>query len=449
MTAPGRHLTDPGGGTSAPYGAVAPAKTRRLHTIALGCQMSAADADEMAEPLRRRGWSAAAAPEDADAVLISTCTVRQHAEDRALSLIGSLKPWKEADPERVLIVAGCAAERLGPWLSKRFPFVDLVVGARSIERYPELVEEALGRRFDALDEDREAFGPPPEPRGSSAAAFVTIMRGCNYSCSYCIVPAVRGRELYRPLEDVLAAARRRLEAGARELMLLGQTVNSWNRGGLRFADLLRALDALPGLERLRFMSPHPRYVDTAFASALAECRTACEALHLPVQSGADRVLKLMKRNYTRDGFLRKVESLRRACPDLVLSTDVIVGFPTETDEEFEASLSLVEELGVASAYCFKYSPREGTEAAGLPDDVPREVKEDRLAQLNEVVDRLTRAALAAQVGRTVEVLAEQTDFGRTRTGFKVRWSGGAATGSLVPVRIGSTTRRTLLGEIAP
>jgi tRNA-2-methylthio-N6-dimethylallyladenosine synthase len=394
-------------------------------------------------------------PKDADAILISTCTVRDHAEHRALSLIGRLKPWKEQDPRRVLIVAGCAAQRLEGTLQERFPHIDLVVGAKSIESFPALVERALGARFDALAEGLIA-GPPATPTQSGLAepskvsAYVTIMRGCNYSCAYCIVPDVRGRELYRPVETILAEARRKVEAGAGELVLLGQTVNSYASSfegrPVDFSDLLRLIDKTPGLSRLRFMSPHPYYFDDDVVAAMAECRTVCEQLHLPAQSGSDRILKLMRRNYTAASFMSKVDKIRRAMPGIVLSTDIIVGFPTETEADFERTLALVEELGPASAYCFKYSPREGTESARWPDDVPRDVKESRLAKLNGLVDRLTEAAMRSQIGKTVEVLSEETGFGRTRDGFKVKWKSSSGPGKIVAVRITGTTRRTLMGE---
>ena len=427
----------------------------RLHTIALGCQMSAADSAELAAPLARRGFGWAPTIEDADAVVISTCTVRQHAEDRALSLIGSLKPWKEADPDRVLIVAGCAAERLKGWLEKRFPYVDLVSGAKEIEEYPQLVTQALGARFDALAEDRQSFAdnvPLPSPTGSPATAFLTVMRGCNYSCSYCIVPMVRGRELYRPVRTILDEAKRLLDGGAKELMLLGQTVNSYagelDGNKVRFADLLRLLDGLPGLSRLRFMSPHPFFVDERLADAMAECPTICEQLHMPAQSGSDRVLKLMKRNYTRDAFLRKADMVRARQPRVVFSTDIIVGFPTETDEDFEMTLSLVERLAPASTYTFKYSPRESTESAAWTDDVPQEVKEERLSRLNETVDRLTQDALRSMIGRETEILTEEAGFGKTREGYNARWEGAPGRpGEMVTVRVTGATRRTLLGEI--
>ncbi len=434
--------------------ALAAPRVLRLHTIALGCQMSAADGAEMSAPFERRGFAQAAGPEDADAILISTCTVRQHAEDRALSLIGSLRPWKEADPNRLLVVGGCAAERLGAWLRARFPYVDLVVGAKSISEFPALVEQALRARFDGQAEERDAL-PPDSPRfletGSPATAFVTIMRGCNYSCSYCIVPAVRGRELYRPAEEILSEVRAKISAGARELTLLGQTVNSYastfEGRPVRFDGLLRLVDAVPNLLRLRFMSPHPHYAGDDMLSALAQCRTACELLHMPAQSGSDRVLKAMRRNYTRASFLARIEAARRKVPGVVFSTDIIVGFPTETEEDFQSTLSLLREMGPVSAYCFKYSPREGTESASLPDDVPQGVKEDRLRRLNELVDAMTQEALRARVGRDVEVLAEQRDFGRTRDGFKVRWDRPVEPGTLQRVRVASATRRTLMGEI--
>lgn len=405
--------------------------------------MSAADASELSAPFGRLGFAPAQVPEHADAVLVSTCTVRDHAEHRALSIIGALRAWKEADPARVLIVSGCAAERLGEGLRLRFPYVDLVVGAKSMEGGAELVARALAGRFDMPSEDAEAFDVPFRGTSSPATAFVTIMRGCNYSCSYCIVPAVRGRELYRPLEEVALECRAKVEAGARELMLLGQTVNSRPD----FPELLAAVDALPGLERLRFMSPHPRYFDERFADAVAGLRTVCELVHAPVQSGSDRLLKLMRRSYTRRSFLDRIEMLRRKVDGIVFSTDVIVGFPTETDRDFEETLSLVRELSPVSAYCFKYSPRAGTESAGTPDDVPQQVKQERLARLGEVVDALSSDALKAQVGKTVEVLVEAPDFGRTRDGYKARWKTPARIGRLARVRTESATRNTLLGEI--
>lgn len=427
-------------------------KTLKLHTISLGCQMSAADGAELSAPLYRRGFAAVDSPQLADAILINTCTVRQHAEDRAVSLIGSLRSWKDQDPKRILIVTGCAAQRLGGWIQKKFPHVDLVAGAKSIEQFPAIVEEALGRRFDALSENREAFPDTTPPVSNAVAGFVTIMRGCNYSCSYCIVPAVRGRELYRPVEDILRETARKTAAGVKEITLLGQTVNSYSstRGDreIGFADLLRLVDEVPGLERLRFMSPHPYYVDDPMIAAMAQCRTVCEQLHLPVQSGSDRILKLMRRNYTRKSYLEKIDKIRRAIPGVAISTDFIVGFPSETEEEFSQTLSLVERIRPTSAYCFKYSPRESTESASWPDDVAAAVKEERLERLNRLVDSMAAAVLQAQVGKTFEVLGEQSNFGKTREGFRVKWKGASKIGERLSVRITAAAPRILSGETA-
>ncbi len=413
--------------------------------------MSVADGEELASPLKGRGFTAVAEPQDADAILLNTCTVRQHAEDKALSLIGRLREWKDKDPERVLIVAGCAAERLGPWIQKRFPYVDLVVGAKSIEDYPRIVEEALGARFDMLKESRATFSQESssvdKPTGwaSAFSAFVTIMRGCNYTCSYCIVPAVRGRELYRPLEKIMAEARAKVALGAKEITLLGQTVNSWNESGVRFPELLRRMGKIEGLERLRFESPHPFYVNDDLIEAMTATKSVCEQLHLPIQSGSDRLLKIMRRNYDTASILDKTARLRRAM-HVEVSTDIIVGFPSETDEDFERTLDLVKRLRPSWSYTFKYSPREGTESAGMEDDVPAEVKETRLRRLNALCDELTADALGSRVGQVVEVLDEQGGFGRTRDGFKVSWPESGPAGRMVKVRITAAGKRVLKGE---
>ena len=431
----------------------------KLHVVAFGCQMSVADGGEMAAPLLARGFRAVDSPESADAIVLNTCTVRQHAEDKALSMIGRLRDWKEADPGRVLIVAGCAAERLGGWIRSRFPYVDLVVGAKSIEDYPRLVSDVLAAKFDALSETREAFpseiqsAAPEIPIGwtSSVVAPVTIMRGCNYACSYCIVPRVRGRESYRPYETVLAEARAKAALGAKEILLLGQTVNSWHARAedgkeRRFADLLRAVASVDGVERVRFESPHPYFLDDALIAAFAATPQAGDHLHMPVQSGSDRLLALMRRNYTAASYLEKISRLRAAAPAIEVSTDIIVGLPTETDDDFARTLDLVAAIRPASAYTFKYSPREGTESAQMPDDVAESVKEERLARLNALCDGLTDAALKSRIGRTVEVLDENGGYGRTRDGFRVKWGVPASPGRLRQVHVTGTMKRTLLGE---
>ncbi|MFH2201816.1 MAG: tRNA (N6-isopentenyl adenosine(37)-C2)-methylthiotransferase MiaB [Elusimicrobiota bacterium] len=410
----------------------------KLHIIAFGCQMSVADSEEMTRALSRRGYIPVPDPEDADAILLNTCTVRQHAEDRAVSLIGRLKTWKELRPGRLLIVAGCAAERIAPWLRRRFPYIDLVAGARSIEQFPALLEEALTtRRLRPSGNDE----PPHDERSS---AYVTIMRGCNYRCSYCIVPAVRGRETSRPFAAVLQEVRERAAEGALEITLLGQTVNAYRSAdGRDFADLLRALGALPGVERIRFISPHPYYLTAALTNAMADTPQVCPHLHLPAQSGSDRILERMCRSYTRRLFLERITAIRRRVPDLALSTDLIVGFPGESETDFAATLSLLDEADFCAAYCYKFSPRPGTAAAGFADRIPPELQEERLARLLARTDRMTRRHLDHLLHRRVQVLLSDTTDGRTQYHFKARLNAPRRAGTLVDAVVIGATRTAL------
>ncbi|MBI3298332.1 MAG: tRNA (N6-isopentenyl adenosine(37)-C2)-methylthiotransferase MiaB [Elusimicrobia bacterium] len=415
----------------------------KLLVISFGCQMSTADGAEMARPLRARGFESASGLGDADAVILNTCTVRQHAEDRALSQIGRLKPWKEERPGRLLIVAGCAAERIGAWIEERFPYVDLVVGAKSIEAYPAILDQALKRSFDWARDDAPAW-PAAAQEQAGAGAYVTVMRGCNYACTYCIVPAVRGPELYRPFDTVLAEAGAALSAGARELTLLGQTVNSWRDGsGRDFSDLVRAVDALPGVARQRFMSPHPFFLTPKLMRAMADCATVAPHLHLPAQSGSDRMLKAMKRNYTSMSYLAKTETLRTMVPGLALSTDFIVGFPGETEEDFRATLEFASAGDFCTAYCFKYSAREGTAAASAPDPVDETVKDERLARLLELVEANMRRRLDAMVGTRVRVLLEDATDGRTQFHFRARLDEPGVPGTLVDAVVTGRTDTAL------
>ncbi len=415
----------------------------KLHVVSFGCQMNVADSEEMARPLREKGFLPTADIQAADAVLINTCTVRQHAEDRALSLIGRLRKWKSERPERFLIVAGCAAERTREWLTTRFPHIDLVAGAKSIEQFPELLREAIGSRFDFTGETREGFAEAGTDLPSPITAYVTIMRGCNYSCTYCIVPAVRGREIYRSPDTILQEVQEKVAHGAREVMLLGQTVNSYRYQGMDFADLLRLVNAIPGLERIRFTSPHPFFLNDRMIHAMAECEKVCEHLHLPVQSGSNRILKLMRRNYTRETYLAKGAHLREAVPGITVTTDIIVGFPTETEENFHDTLRLVEEADFSSAFCFAFSPRHGTAAATMDGQVDQEVKEKRLSRLLQDVEGQARRHLQAQVGRRVEVLLEEPGFGRTRTNFRVKVDTPSAPGVRLEVHVIGATKTGL------
>jgi tRNA-2-methylthio-N6-dimethylallyladenosine synthase len=411
----------------------------KYHLITYGCQMNVADSEEMAQPLKERGFLATDKLHEADIVLMNTCTVREQAEHRADSNIGRLRVWKEKDPNRILIVAGCAASRWGDSIQKKYPFIDLVSPATNIEQFPEAVAQVLKERWDWADEIGATFGAngvlPNDVRpndvspnvvlpndvtnlfGDDRTAYITIMRGCNYSCSYCIVPQVRGREIYRPMPEILSEVRTKVSAGYNEIMLLGQTVNSYHWREMRdvgadrcppangnsiqsnsidnslnisgaqrcaptvpmdFADLLRSINSIEGVEIIRFMSPHPRHMKDRMIQAMTACSKVARHMHLPVQSGSDRLLGAMKRLYTRGEYLAIVEKLRAAMPGILITTDIIVGYPGETTAEFEETLSLLRRVRFDGLFAFKYSPRPATASAEAPDNVPDSIKEDRL-----------------------------------------------------------------------
>lgn len=410
-----------------------------------GCQMNVADSDEMARHLSARGFRPTSDPEEASIYLMNTCTVRQHAEDRAFSEIGRLRQWKAAGAHRKIVITGCAAERTREVLQDRFPHVDLVAGARSITEFPRIVDALIeGRSTESLEYAAGAVG-------ESVSAFVTIMRGCNYSCTYCIVPYVRGRESYRPMDEILDEVRMRVGEGTRDFTLLGQTVNSYHRDGhagkdTDFGDLLEAVAAVPGVERIRFISPHPYYMTDRVIGTMASVPAVCEALHLPVQSGSSRILRSMQRNYTREDYLSLARKLRGAMPELTLSTDLIVGFPGETESEFRETLSLVDEVGFDWAFVFKYSPRQGTPAADL-SGWSEDLIEARHQVCLERVDRIALERRKRLEGTVQQVLVEEAGVGRTRGNHKVRIEGSAAPGDLVEVRVTNADRATLAASV--
>jgi len=409
-----------------------------------GCQMNVADSNEMSRHLRAHGLVETQDPDDASVILVNTCTVRQHAEDRAFSEIGRLRRWKAKKPGRKVVVTGCAAERTKDYLEDRFPFLDLVVGAKSIENFAQAAERLLDRR--PTDDDLEYAIPAVDDK---VAAFVTIMRGCNYSCTYCIVPSVRGREIYHSMEQILGEIHDRVREGAREITLLGQTVNSYRSGPYRFAELLEAAAAVEGVERVRFISPHPYYMSDRVIDTMARVPGVCEALHLPVQSGSNTMLKAMARNYTREQYVSLVARMREAMPEMTLSTDVIVGFPGETEEDFRQTLLLIQEVQFDWGFIFKYSPRQGTPAADL-ECHPESLIEERHQRCLELVDRIALSKRSKLIGTTQEVLVEDASFGRTRTNYKVHINCNHAplhAGDLVRARITGADRATLEGEV--
>jgi tRNA-2-methylthio-N6-dimethylallyladenosine synthase len=411
-----------------------------------GCQMNVADSNEMGRHLQARGIARTDDQDEASVLIVNSCTVRQHAEDRAFSEVGRLKKWKAARPDRKIVVTGCAAERAREYLEGRFPYVDLIVGAKSIEEFGGIVDGLLERQ--PCQDDLDFAVPPVDGPVSS---YVTIMRGCNYSCTYCIVPYVRGRESYHSIEQILSEVRDRVSEGAREIMLLGQTVNSYHRDGQRtrgtdFADLLEAVGAVDGVQRIRFMSPHPYYMTDRVIEAMATVPQVCEGLHLPVQSGATAMLRKMQRNYTRESYLTLVEKLRHAMPEITLSTDIIVGFPGESDADFRETLSLIQEVEFDFGFVFKYSARTGTPAAAL-EGLPEELIEERHLECLELMERLAMEKRVRWLGSLQEVLVEEDGFGRTRGNARVAVEGESRVGETVRVRIKRSEKTTFEGEV--
>jgi tRNA-2-methylthio-N6-dimethylallyladenosine synthase len=438
----------------------------KLFTKTFGCQMNFADSDEMGRHFRERGFTATDNVDEADAVVVNTCTVRDLAEHKAVSFIGRMREWKDAKPGGVLLVTGCAAERTKLELRQRFPYIDLVVGAKDIESFSTELDAVLQERFS--EDDLVPLTAPVgagNPAGESVTGesspvsrFVTIMRGCNYNCTYCIVPSVRGRERYRPASDILADVTARAAEGAREIILLGQTVNSYRPSdppapGYDFASLLKDVAAVPGVERVRFMSPHPYYLTPRLIDVMATVPEVCDHLHLPAHSGSDAVLRRMKRNYTREGYLKGVRALRAAVPAISITTDLIVGFPGETEDDFQETLSLVDEAAFDAAYCFKYSPRPGTASAAWADDIPGDVKERRVNELLARTDARGAARAQGFVGTIQEVLLEDDKGdgvfrGKTRSAWRARVRHpGLRIGQSVRVRITGSHSRELHGDV--
>src|SRR5213595_651354 len=378
----------------------------RIYIETYGCQMNVSDSELMFGVLGREGYVRTDDPAEADVLLVNTCAVRDHAEQKVLSRLGELKQYKRRGD--VLGVVGCMAQRLGARLLERVPQVDLVIGPDGYRGLPELIARAhQGERAAEVEfKTWEHYEDVPPARGERVSAFVTVQRGCDYRCTFCIVPMTRGAERSRKLADVVREVRDLAAAGTTEVTLLGQTVNSYHDGEHDFADLLRAVGAVDGIRRLRFTSPYPTDFTPRVLAAMAETPAVCEHIHLPVQSGSSRTLKRMLRRYDRERYLEVVAALRDAVPGIALSTDIIVGFPGETEEEFQETLSLVEAVGFDDAYTFKYSVREGTPAVRIKDHVAEEIKTERIGRLIALVRQIAKQKNIGLIGSTHEVLVE-------------------------------------------
>jgi tRNA-2-methylthio-N6-dimethylallyladenosine synthase len=432
---------------------------KRYRVVTFGCQMNAHDSERIKGLLEELGLGEAASEADADVLVFNTCTIREKPDQRLAAHLAQAKALKDAEPERVIAVGGCYAEAQRERIFERYPFVDVAFGPGSIAHLGDWLGAGgagVARGRFGLD-DRAFAAELPMHRERAFQAWVQVSMGCNSKCAYCIVPSVRGRETSRRPGEIVAEVTRLAGEGVKELTLLGQNVNSWGRDLLpdirtEFGELLRACDAVEGIERIRFTSPHPKDFRRPVIEAMAETAAVCEHVHLPLQSGSAAILKAMRRTYSPERYLALVAELRAAIPDLALGTDIIVGFPGETEADFQATLEVVEQVGYDSAFTFVYSPRAGTEAAVLPDQIEHDVKIARMERLVETVQRIAHERNQRRVGLVEEVLVEgpsRTDpsvlRGRTRRNTTVVFRGDTAPGELVPVRIESATSTTLKG----
>jgi tRNA-2-methylthio-N6-dimethylallyladenosine synthase len=421
--------------------------------------MNAHDSERIKGMLEELGLGEATTQEEADVLVFNTCTIREKPDTKFAAHLAQAAALKARDTDKVIAVGGCYAEAQRERLFELYPYVDVAFGPGSIAHLGEWLGAGgfgIARGRFGLN-DRSFAGELPMHRERSFQAWVQISMGCNSKCAYCIVPAVRGREVSRRPGDVVAEVTRLAHDGVREITLLGQNVNSWGRDlapDIRtdFGELLRACDAVDGIERIRFTSPHPKDFRRPVIEAMAECASVCEHAHLPLQSGSTRILKAMRRTYSRERYLRLVDELRAAIPDLALTTDLIVGFPGETEEDFRETLEVVRAVGFDGAFTFVYSPRAGTEAAAMTNQIPDEIKHDRIERLIAVVQEVAAARNSERVGRVEEVLVEgpsRTDRtllrGRTRRNTTVNFVGTALPGELVDVRVEEATSTTLRG----
>jgi tRNA-2-methylthio-N6-dimethylallyladenosine synthase len=436
------------------------------HVTTFGCQMNEHDSERMKGMLESLGYAAAAERADADLILFNTCSIRESADSRFIAHLGEAKRLKRERPERIVGVGGCWAQSVKDEVFERFPFVDVAFGPGQVHKLAEfLTSDSLTAQ--GFFEFEGFTGHLPARRERPFQGWVQISVGCNCACSYCIVPSTRGREVSRPPDELVAEVRAMAADGVKEVTLLGQNVNSYGRdlkagpaatdtsvGRTGFAGLLALLDGIDGIERIRYTSPHPKDMREDVIRAHAELASVCEHIHLPLQSGSSRVLKAMRRTYDRERYLQRVAMIREHVPDAALTTDIIVGFPGETDADFRETLEVVEEVGYDAAFTFIFSPRRGTEAAAITEGlVPHPVKVERMQELLEIVQRRARERAQRFVGRTLEVLVEGTSRtdperlrGRTRHNKAVNFTGLAAPGELTEVEIVSATSQTLAGE---
>ncbi len=441
-------------------------KLKSLDTLFIktyGCAMNVYDSSRMSDLMQSAyGLRVVDEPADADVILMNTCSIRENAENKVYSELGRYKLLKDKRPDLIIGVGGCVGQQEGERIQQRAPYVDIVFGPQTYHRLPEMVKEIRRKRVNITEVDMpeiEKFDHLPKPKVEGLTGYVTIMEGCDKFCTFCIVPYTRGAEISRPPEDIIQEVQQLIDAGAKDISLLGQNVNAYraeNADGeeVDFAALLHLVGNLEGMQRLRFATSHPMEMTTELCEAFAEIPTLMPYLHLPVQSGSDTVLKAMHRGHTRDDYFRVIDELRTHCPDIAMSSDFIVGFPGETEEDFEQTLDLVRKVHFDSAFSFKYSARPGTPASKSEDDVPEAVKAERLARLQALLKEQSKIGMARQVGKTTEVLIEgkgkrQGDLtGRTPDFRIVHVQGNPRLiGQIMPVKITRAYDLSLRGEL--
>jgi tRNA-2-methylthio-N6-dimethylallyladenosine synthase len=432
---------------------------QKFHVTTFGCQMNVHDSERMRGMLASLGYEEASEREEADLILFNTCSIRESADSRFIAHLGEAKRLKSEDPERIVGVGGCWAQSVKEEVFERFPFVDVAFGPGQIHKLAEFLNSD-SLTAQGYFEFEDFSGHLPTRREREFQGWLQISQGCNLVCAYCIVPSTRGREVSRDPDELLLEAQALAADGVREVTLLGQNVNSYGRDlpldkRIGFSDLLRRVDAIEGIDRIRYTSPHPKDMKEDVILAHAELPSLCEQIHLPLQSGSSAVLKRMRRTYDRSRYMDRVALIREHVPDCAITTDIIVGFPGETEADFAETLEVAEEVGYDGAFTFIFSPRRETEAATMDGQLPHPIKVERLERLVEVTQR--RAAERAQrfVGRTMEVLVEGTSRtdetrlrGRTRHGKAVNFEGIAEAGDMVDVEIESATSQSLSGVLA-
>jgi tRNA-2-methylthio-N6-dimethylallyladenosine synthase len=434
----------------------------KLYIKTFGCQMNEYDSSRMADGLRvAAGLELTDNPQEADVLLLNTCSIREKAQEKVFSQLGRWRPWKERNPALIIGVGGCVASQEGDAIRERAPYVDLVFGPQTLHRLPQMVQQVRRHHIPQVDvsfPEIEKFDRLPEPRAEGATAYVSIMEGCSKYCTYCVVPFTRGEEISRPFDDVIAEVVGLAQQGVREIHLLGQNVNAYrgemhDNGEADLALLIEYIAAVKGVERIRFTTSHPVEFSKRLIDAYAQVPELVSFLHLPVQSGSDRILAMMKRGHMALEYKAKIARLRKARPAITISSDFIVGFPGETDADFEQTLKLVEEVGFDHSYSFIYSRRPGTPAADLPDDVPMEVKQNRLQRLQQLINTQAQRISRQMVGTTQRILVERPAkkdpaqlAGRTENNRVVNFDGPAdLIGQFIDVRITEALPNSLRG----